>query len=60
MMHYETELDGTMFVLTEKGYEKTPEHVKAERAVGEPVKGFEHRVPASWVEDGYVVIDQLN
>lgn len=49
---------GHIFVLTEKGYEKTPEHVKAERAVGKPIRGFEYRVPVSWVENGYVVIER--
>ena len=47
--------NGKNFVLTEYGYQKTPDHVKPERAVGEPVKGFENRVPVSWLENGYVV-----
>lgn len=46
---------GNHFVLTEKGYEKTPDHVKPEREVGKPVAGFERKVPSSWVEKGYVV-----
>lgn len=43
-----------MFVVTEYGYEKTLDHIKPERAVGKPVKGFEYRVPASWLKKGYV------
>ena len=45
---------GKQFVLTEKGYSRTPDHVKRERKVGEPVKGFETSVPMTWVEKGYV------
>lgn len=46
--------DGCIFVCTEYGYENTLDHIKPERAVGEPVKGFEYSVPVSWVEKGYV------
>lgn len=46
---------GKKFVLTEKGYEKTPDHVKSERKIGEPVKGFETSVPVTWIQKGYVV-----
>ncbi len=46
---------GKQFLLTEYGYQKTPDHVKHERAIGKPVKGFESSVPVSWVEKGYVV-----
>ena len=46
--------DGKQFLLTEYGYRKTPDHVKHERAVGKPVKGFESKVPVSWVMKGYV------
>lgn len=46
---------GKQFLLTEYGYNRTPDHVKHERKVGNPVKGFETVVPASWVEKGYVV-----
>lgn len=46
---------GKRFVLTEKGYEKTPNRVKPERKVGEPIKGYENSVPVSWVKKGYVV-----
>ncbi|MCM1501042.1 MAG: hypothetical protein NC124_21500 [Clostridium sp.] len=45
---------GNIFVLTEHGYKRTPENVKSEREIGSPVKGFEYRVPASWIEKGYV------
>lgn len=46
---------GKKFVLTEKGYEKTPDRVKSERKVGDPIKGFETSVPVSWIQKGYVV-----
>ena len=53
---YEQEAqEGKMFVLTEKGYEKTPNHVKHERKIGDPVKGYETSVPVSWIQKGYVV-----
>ena len=45
---------GRQFLLTEYGYQETPDHVKHEREVGKPVKGFETRVPVSWIEKGYV------
>lgn len=45
---------GKHFTLTEKGYNNTPDHVKHERKIGEPIKGFETRVYASWIEQGYV------
>ncbi len=45
---------GNHFVLTEHGYEKTPCHVRGERRVGLPVKGFEFTCPASWIKKGYV------
>lgn len=46
--------DGRKFVLTNKGYERTPDNVKHERKVGEPIKGFETKVPFSWLRKGYV------
>ena len=46
--------NGRQFLLTEYGYQETTDHVKHEREVGKPVKGFETRIPASWVEKGYV------
>lgn len=52
-MYQEAE-EGNMFVLTPYGMECTPEKIRAERAVDAPVKGYEHRVPVSWVEKGYV------
>lgn len=45
---------GKKFVLTEYGYTKTPEDIKSERKIGEPVKGYEFSVPVSWVKKGYV------
>lgn len=45
---------GKHFVLTEKGYKKTPDNVKPERSIGKPLKGFEYSVPTSWFEKGYV------
>lgn len=45
---------GYHFVLTKKGYKKTPDKVKPERKAGYPVRGFERRVPTSWIEKGYV------
>lgn len=47
--------NGKQFVLTEYGYNKTPDSVKHEREIGKPVKGFETSVPATWVEKGYVI-----
>lgn len=47
--------EGKRFVLTEKGYEKTPDKVKLERKVGESIKGYENSVPVSWIEKGYVI-----
>ena len=46
--------EGKIFVVTNKGYEKTPDKVKPERAIGKPVKGFERSVPVSWLNKGYV------
>lgn len=46
---------GDHFILTEKGYECSPEKVKAEREAGKPIKGFEYKVPESWLSKGYVV-----
>lgn len=45
---------GCIFVCTQVGYEKTPDHVKPERGAGKPIKGFEHSVPQSWIQKGYV------
>lgn len=47
--------NGKMFVLTECGYQRTPDHVKPERGIGKPVKGFETSVPVEWVKKGYVI-----
>lgn len=46
--------DGYIFVLTPEGYEATPDHVKPERAVGQPVPLFSYAVPISWIERGWV------
>lgn len=46
--------DGRKYVLTQKGYDVSPERVRHERKVGEPVKGFETCVPESWILKGYV------
>lgn len=45
---------GKHFVLTSEGYKHTPDRVKPERAVGKPVRGYEHFVPQSWIDKGYV------
>ena len=47
--------EGKIFILTEKGYEKTPGCVKHERKIGDPIKGFETSVPVTWIQKGYVV-----
>ena len=46
--------EGCVFVCTETGYERTPEAVKPERAVGKPIPHFAGKVPASWIKKGYV------
>lgn len=48
---------GKRFVLTEYGYNQTPEDIKRERKIGEPVKEYEQSVPVSWIEKGYVEED---
>ncbi len=53
-IYKKTAAKGKRFVLTKKGFDKTPAEVKGERKVGEPVKGFETSVPVSWIEKGYV------
>lgn len=45
---------GNHWVLTEKGFAATPKNVKPERKIGEVIKGFETRVPGSWVINGWV------
>lgn len=45
---------GNIFVLTQAGYDRTPDKIKSERAVGEPLRGYEDKVPASWIRKGYV------
>ena len=46
--------DGRKFVLTEQGYKHTPDNVKRERKVNEPIIGYETKVPYSWLKKGYV------
>ena len=46
--------EGCEFVLTEHGYDETPDDIKHERAIGKPVPGFAKRVPHSWIKKGYV------
>lgn len=48
---------GKRFALTEYGYNQTPESIKRERRIGEPVEGYEQSVPVSWVKKGYVEED---
>ena len=43
------------FVLTEAGYEKTPDSVRSKRKVGKPIRHFEKIVPALWVSEGWVI-----
>lgn len=50
---------GNQFLLTESGYNHTPDNVKDERNIGEPIKGFETRVPVSWIEKKYVEEKQM-
>lgn len=45
---------GKHFVLTKKGYDATPDKVKPERKIGEPLKHFEFSVPRSWVKNEWV------
>lgn len=45
---------GKWWRLTQKGYDETPDAVKKERAVGQPIIGFEKKVPVSWIAKGYV------
>lgn len=52
--YYKYAENGKHFVLTLKGYTRTKEDIKPERAVGKPVNGFEDRVPVSWLVNGYV------
>jgi hypothetical protein len=47
--------EGKQFVLTEHGYRQTPQSVKPERAIGQPIKGHETSVPKLWVGKHYVV-----
>lgn len=54
--YFEIAEHGKQFVLTECGYKRTPDTIKHERKVGKPVKGFENRVPSSWVKNGWVVM----
>ena len=48
-----------VFVLTEKGYIRTPDSVKPEREIGKPIKHFEKAVPLSWYKNGWVTIRSI-
>ena len=52
--------EGCVFVCTETGYERTPEAVKHERAIGKPIPLFDRKVPASWIKKGYVEERMMN
>lgn len=52
--HFKNAKAGNIFLVTKKGYEKTPDKVKKKRKIGSPVKGFEYSVSASWIDKGYV------
>ena len=51
---------GNIFVLTQKGYDATPDHIKPEREVGKPVffkskyNAFSEVVPEGWLILGWV------
>ena len=49
-----TAIQGNHFVLTEKGYEDTPDKLKSAREIGKPVYGFEESVPILWLQRGWV------
>ena len=49
---------GFIFVCTQKGYDRTPDQVKPERAVGQPIKGFEREAPRLWLEKGWVELQE--
>lgn len=57
MAYIKTASKGCQWVLTEKGYSATPEHVRHEREVGKPVfpmLGYAESVPVLWVNNGWV------
>ena len=55
MAYKTTAAKGKHFVLTQKGYDVTPDHIKPKREVGKPVfLDFDTRVPTSWIEKGWV------
>ena len=57
MAYYKAAKRGCQWVLTEKGYAATPDHIKHEREIGKPVfsqLGYKDTVPISWVNKGYV------
>ena len=49
-----TAIQGNHFVLTQKGYEDTPDKLKSEREIGKPVYEFEESVPTLWLQRGWV------
>lgn len=57
MAYKTTAAKGKHFVLTQKGYDETPDSVKLEREVGKPVStqlGYNKSVPTSWINNGWV------
>lgn len=58
--YYTSVKNGNYFVLTKYGYEKTPDNIKSERKINKPLKGFEDRVPTSWIKKGYVTEVKVN
>lgn len=57
MAYMKTARKGYQWVLTQKGYDATPDSVKSEREVGKPLfktMGYDQSVPSSWVDKGYV------
>ena len=50
---------GKHFVLTESGYNKTPDRVKPEREIGKPIGFAEFEVPHSWINNGWVKEEEM-
>lgn len=53
-MYFQSAKSENQFVLTAFGYDHTLDYIKHERAAGTPIRGYENRVPVSWIEKGYV------
>lgn len=60
MAYFKNAKAGNIFLLTKKGFERTPDKVKQERKIGRPVKGFEYNVPVSWNDKGYIEEEREN